>query len=123
MNSLSVTSHSWFSSFAFWQAIRWDIPAVMLVILLGGFAVSLVLTQRRKDFDFADAYRDENGKVSAARVLAVGSWVVASWIVMQDMLDGVPTPEIFWAYCVSFSGSLVLSKAAEKWNGSLPWGK
>lgn len=107
----------------FFQSIRWDVPALMLVALLLGFAISLLLVQKRPDFDFADIYRDENAKPSAARVLAVGTWVAATWYVMQDMLDGVPTPDVYWAYCITFSGSLVLSKAAEKWDGSLPFGK
>jgi hypothetical protein len=110
-------------SFEWFNAIRWDFPALMLIVLLIGFAVSLVLVQLRPDFDLADMYRDDAGKVSAVRVLSVGCWVVATWYVMQDMLDGVPTPEVFWAYVVTFSAAKVLDKAAEKWDGSLPFGR
>jgi hypothetical protein len=110
-------------NFAWFDAVRWDFPAVMLIVLLVGFTISLVLVQLRKDFDLADMYRDDAGKVSAVRVLSVGCWVVATWYVMQDMLDGIGTPEIYWAYVVTFSAAKVLDKAAEKWNGSLPFGK
>ena len=107
----------------FWEAIRWDLPALVLAALLIGFAVSLYLVQRRNDFDFAQMYLDENGKPSTVRVLSVGAWVASTWYVMQDMLDGVPTPEVFWGYVITWSGAKVLEKGAEKWNGSLPFGK
>lgn len=110
-------------TFSWFNAIRWDVPAVMLVVLLVGFLASLIVVQRRPNFDLAQIYKDDSDKVSSARVLAVGAWVASTWYVMQDMLDGVPTPEIFWAYCVTWSAAKVLDKAAEKWDGSLPFGK
>jgi hypothetical protein len=109
--------------FTFFNAVRWDLPALMLGVLLVGFLASLVLVQRRPNFDFAEMYKDDAGKVSASRVLSVGAWVASTWYVMQDMMDGVPTPEVFWGYCIVWSAAKVLDKAAEKWNGSLPFGK
>jgi hypothetical protein len=108
---------------SFFEAVRWDLPAIMLAVLLIGFAASLWLVQKRSDFDLAQIYLDEQSRVSSVRVLAVGTWVVATWIVMQDMLDGLPTPELFYAYVGTFSAAMVLEKAADKWDGSLPFGK
>lgn len=110
-------------NFAFFNAVRWDLPALMLGVLLIGFLASLILVQRRDDFDFAQMYKDADDKVSSTRVLAVGAWVASTWYVMQDMMDGVPTPEIFWAYVITWSAAKVLDKGAEKWDGSLPFGK
>jgi len=106
-----------------WEAIRWDVPKAVLVVLLFGFAWSLWKIQQRDDFDLAEMYRDENGKVSVFRFTSIGTWVVATWYVMQDMMDAVPTVEMFFAYIAVFSGAKVAEKAIEKWNGTFPWSK
>lgn len=121
MKGRDVTTAS--MNWHFWEAIRWDLPAVVLVILLLGFCYSLWATQRQEGFNFADIYRDERGKPSAVRMALVGAWVASTWYVMQDMLDGVPTPEIFWAYVLAWAASKPLDKLAEKWTGNVPFGK
>lgn len=109
------------SAWQFWEAVRWDLPALVLFCMLLAYAWSLWMTQRRRDFDFPDMYRDERGKPSTSRVLSVGAWVVTSWVLMQDALDGVTTTELFWAYALVWSASKPLEKAVEKWNGTFPW--
>lgn len=115
----SLTSFWWH----FWEGIRWDVPKAVLVVLLLGFAWSLIKVQSRQDFDFAEMYKDDNGKVSVFRFTAIGTWVAATWYVMQDMMDGVPTVEAFAMYIAVFSGAKVAEKAIEKWSGELPWSK
>lgn len=109
------------STYKFWETIRWDIPALMLVVLLVGFAYSILALQRRDDFDFAGMYIDENkGKVSLWRVTGFGTWIVGTWVVMQDMLDGVPTIWLQLGYLAIFSGNKIVEKIVDKWNGGIP---
>jgi hypothetical protein len=100
-----------------WEFIRWDVPKVMLVVLLFGFVWSIWKVQGRNDFDFADMFKDKNDKVTSSRFIGIGTWVAATWYVMQDMMDGVPTVEIFGLYIGIFSGVGVASRAIEKWKG------
>lgn len=100
-----------------WESVRWDVPKVVMVVLMFGFIWSVWIVQKRPNFDFADIYKDDNGKVSAARFAGVGTWVACTWYVMQDMMDGVPTAEIFGLYAGIFSGAGVAVKAIEKWKG------
>lgn len=124
VGKVSPSEPSVLSKFQFWETIRWDIPAFVLALLLITWMISLVLVQSRKDFDFADIYRDDvTNKASLVRVTAMGAWVATTWIAMQDALDGVVTPEIFWGYLLGWSGAKVLEKLGEKWNGVLPFGK
>jgi hypothetical protein len=98
------------TSWHFWEAVRWDLPAVVMVAMLLIFIWTLYRTQQQADFNFADMYRGDDGKPSTGRVVAVGAWVVSSWVVMQDTLDAVPT----------WSAAKPLEKFADKWDGALP---
>jgi hypothetical protein len=128
MDSVTVTAaetgmslHSlWWN---LWETVRWDVPKVVLVVLLAGFAWSLWRVQKRADFDLAEMYKDDNGKVSAFRFIAVGTWVAATWYTMQTMMDGVPDDYTFFVYVAVFSGAKVAEKMIEKWNGVMPWSK
>ncbi len=104
-------------NFHIFETIRWDIPAVMLAILLIAFMFALWKVQSRDDFDFAQMFQDSSGKVTVSRFIGVGTWVASTWYVMQDMMDGVPTPEVFGLYIGIFSGAGVAAKAIDKWKG------
>jgi hypothetical protein len=104
-------------NFHIFESIRWDIPAVILAILLISFMLAIWKVQRRKDFDFAQMFQDSSGKVTVSRFIGIGTWVAATWYVMQDMMDGVPTPEVFGLYVGIFSGAGVAAKAIDKWKG------
>lgn len=106
-----------------WESLRWDIPTLVLAVLLIGFCWSVWRVANRSDFDLASIYKDDTGKPSATRFALVGAWVASTWYFMQDMLDGVPDPQIFWGYLVTWSGAKVLEKAIDKWSGQLPFGK
>lgn len=121
--TVTVTASSAVSNFQFWETIRWDLPAVVLVVALLVYGWSIYKTQTRADFDFADMYKGDDGKPSTGRVIAVGAWVISSWVLMQDIMDATPTPELFWAYVIAWSAAKPLEKAAEKWTGTLPWSK
>lgn len=111
------------SSWKFWETVRWDLPAIVMVAMLVVFAWTLYRTQQQADFNFADMYRDDDRKPSTSRLIAVGAWVISSWVLMQDVLDGVPTPEIYWAYVIGWSAAKPLEKMAERWDGSVPFGR
>lgn len=103
--------------FQLWETIRWDVPKVMLAVLLVGFVWSIIKVQRRPDFDFAQMFQDDTGKATVSRFIGIGTWVASTWYVMQDMMDAVPTPEIFGLYIGIFSGAGIAAKAIDKWKG------
>jgi len=114
---------------SFWSNITLnlniDLPAVMLFVMLLLAGYVLWKAQQRKGFDFGNMLRDENAKESAVRIGILVSLAVSSWTMMNHaLLAGKDiNPHIFGLYVFAWSGALVFVKAADKWNGSLPWTK
>jgi hypothetical protein len=102
-----------------------DLPAIILFIMLLLAAHVMLSAQRREGFDFGNMLRDEAGKESAVRIGVLVSLAISSWTVMNHaLLAGKDiNPQIFGLYVFAWSGALVFVKAADKWNGSLPWSK
>ena len=102
-----------------------DLPAIMLalMLLLAGFV--MWRAQKRSGFDFGNMLRDESGKESGVRIGVLVSLAVSSWTLMNHALLAGPSinPQIFGLYVFAWSGALVFVKAADKWNGTLPWSK
>lgn len=101
-----------------------DLPGVVLALMLLFSAFVAWRAQRRSDFDFGRMLLDENGKESAIRLGVLGSFAVSSWVLMAASVK--PTgcdPQLYGLYLITWSGALVFAKAAEKWNGVLPWSK
>ena len=101
-----------------------DVQALLLVVLLAVGLWVIWRAQRRADFDWADALRDEAGKPSALRFGVLVAIAVTSWVVMKVALaKSEDLPQIFWAYLFAWSGAPILREVAAKWNGVLPWSK
>lgn len=99
------------------------VPLLILFMLFGTAWYMLWLAQRKEAFNIEQMFLDENGKVSAARVISTLAFAVSSWYIAIDRLSANPSAEMFLYFLLAWSSSLVLSKVADKWNGSLPFGK
>lgn len=114
---------------SFWTnvtlSLNIDLPAIVLLIMLLVAAYVMWKAQQRRTFDFSNMLRDESGKESSVRIGILVSLAVSSWVVMNHaLLAGKDiNPQIFGLYIFGWSGALVFVKAADKWNGNLPWSK
>jgi hypothetical protein len=100
-----------------------DLPAMILIVLLLAMGWMCLQAQRRSDFDFARMLRDDNGKESALNLGILGSFAISSWTIMHEAFKGSLDSQLFWAYCMTWSGARVFIVAAQKWDGRLPWAK
>lgn len=101
-----------------------DLPAVVLVALLLVSAWVLWRAQKSGRYDLGNMLRDADGKESAQRLAVLGAFAVSSWYLMRAGLASAElNSELYWAYLVTWSGSHVLIKAIEKWDGRFPWGR
>jgi hypothetical protein len=119
-----VTDHK-----SFWSnltlTLNIDLPAIILFIMLLLAGYVMLKAQQKEGFDFGNMLRDENGMESAVRIGVLVSLGVSSWTLMNHALlaGGEISEGIFSIYVFGWSGALVFVKVADKWNGSLPWGK
>ena len=90
-------------------------------ILLCAFIVYVVVvTQRRKDFDFAEMLKS-NGKPSSVRLAVLVSLATSTWVLMQVTLASSPGAsdvliEVYVIYLSVWSGSKVLEKGIDAWS-------
>jgi hypothetical protein len=98
---------------------QWASPAnVILLVTLILLLVVVALAQRRDDFDWADALRDDStDKITVLRVTAIGAFGVSSWVVMHEATENQMTDTMFLIYCVTWSSSILLSKFLDRWSG------
>jgi hypothetical protein len=110
---------------ALFNAFTWDkvIPLLTLVAMFGAITWMLKRAQAKPDFHLEQMFWDENDKTSASRVIALFAFAVSSWDLMAARMADKSTPEQFWGYLAAWSGALVFVKFADKWDGSLPFGK
>jgi hypothetical protein len=99
------------------------IPLLILLALLGFAWAMLSRAQRKDGFNVEDMFRDETGKVTASRVIAFFAFAVSSWWIAVGRLSGKTEDQAFFYYLAAWSGALVFIKFAERWDGSLPFGK
>ena len=104
-----------------------DFPAVVLSLMLIGMALAMISAQRRSDFDWGDAFRDDNGKVSWFRAAVVVSLGISSWVLIYAFMNGVRSTydangmtlvldklfAYFVAYMVVWSGAKIIEKALD----------
>jgi len=108
-----------FSTFAFDKVI----PLLVLVVMLLLIAWMLQNAQKKESFNIEDMFRDEAGKTSAARVIAFLAFAISSWDLMSARLSNAASAEQYAYYLFAWSGALVFVKFADKWDGSMPFGK
>lgn len=103
--------------------IRVLIPLVILFLLLGIAWRLITLAQRKDGFQIEQMFTDEAGKVSAARFLALLAFAISSWALAVQVFSATLSPELYFYYLAAWSGALVFTKFADKWDGSLPFGR
>jgi hypothetical protein len=108
-----------FNAFAFEKVV----PLAALVVMMVAIGWLLNKAQAKEGFNIEQMFWDENSKVSASRVIAFMAFAFSSWDLMAARLGGTHSPEQFWGYLAAWSGALVFVKFADKWDGSLPFGK
>lgn len=108
-----------FNAFAFDKLV----PLLALLIMLASIGWMLAEAQKKDSFNLEEMFHDEAGKTSASRVIAFLAFSFSSWDLMSARLSGQADAQQFAYYLFAWSGALVFVKAADKWNGSLPFGK
>jgi hypothetical protein len=100
------------------QMIAWLTPInLVLFLILLASAVIVWRAQAGTTFDFGNMLRDEEGKESALRLAAFGSFGISTWVLMQLAVTAALTETYFAIYLLTWSGSAVLSKFLEIWKG------
>lgn len=99
-----------------------DLPALLLVAVMGMlfYALYRIQVDPHNNFDFADMFRDENGKPSAARLMILVCGGVSSWGIMYMLMHDDSSkidPVLFGIYVAIWSGSALASKALDIWGG------
>lgn len=94
-----------------------DFPAAILLIMLLGTAWIAIRAQRREDFDWANALRDDGGKESAFRLAIFISLVISSWMliyltlnVMAEKGDLSLLFNFYLAYLAVWSGAKIVER-------------
>jgi hypothetical protein len=87
-----------------------DAPAASLLAMFAIGVYVLFAAQRRADFDWGQALKDDGGKVSALRLaifvaIAVSSWLII-FVTMNVIKDGKDLAELFPFY-MAYLGDLV----------------
>jgi hypothetical protein len=92
-----------------------DLPALMLVavMVLMFYVLYRIQQNPNNNFDFADMFRDETGKPSAARVMVLICGGVSSWLLMYMVIhdDNSRLDPLFYGlYLGAWSGTALASK-------------
>jgi hypothetical protein len=96
------------------------IPGIILAAMVGMFIWVLKKAQIREDFDASEFLRDEDNKLSSIRLFAFIAVSVHTWVIAIETMAGRITDNQMLIYAVTWSASLVLKGAVDKWNGTLP---
>ena len=94
-----------------------DFPAIVLLLLLLLLVFIAAKAQERADFDWGQAFQDENGKVSALRVAVFVANIVSSWVLIAVTMKTIIVADdlknlypVYGIYLICW----VLPKLAEK---------
>jgi len=68
-----------------------DFPAAVLVFMLLGMALAMLAAQRNPNFDWADGFKDETGKVSWGRAAVAGAFCISSWCLIYALMNAIKT--------------------------------
>jgi hypothetical protein len=100
---------------------KWDVWSeptnVVLAISLLATGYVIMKAQSSGKFDFGEMLRDEAGRASSSRVIALGAFSASTWVLMRYTTTNAITDWIWWGYLAAWSGSAVLSKAIDAWRG------
>ena len=121
MNTQQATTY--LQALAATVTINVIVPLAALVMLFGLFAWVLWRAQQNPAFDVSQFLREDSGKLSGTRAFAFVALGVHTWALMTETINGRMTSDLFMAYGMTWSGSLVLFEIAKKWDGRLPLAK
>ncbi len=99
------------------------IPLIILVIMLSIVGYTLLLAQRRDDFDIAQIFCDETKRPTTARFIMLLAFGYSCYYLTSKLLAGRTDSVEFFAFLAAWSSSLAILKLAEKWDGRLPFTK
>ena len=99
------------------------IPLVILVLMLSIVGYTLLLAQRRNDFDIAQIFCDETARPTTARFIMLLAFGFSCYYLTSKLLSGNTDPGEFYAFLAAWSSSLAMLKLAEKWDGRMPFSK
>jgi cbb3-type cytochrome oxidase subunit 3 len=99
------------------------VPGLMFLAMALLFIWVVYRAQGRHDFDASQFLRDEAGQLSSVRLFAFVAVAAHTWVIAVETMAARITPDQMLIYAVTWSASLVLSRAVDKWNGALPWAK
>lgn len=121
-----VTAHAYlqaaaalFNTFAFDKVI----PLLALVMMMSVIGWLLYKAQQKDTFNLEEMFHDESGKTSAARIIAFMAFAISSWDLMSARLSNAADAQQYAYYLFAWSGALVFVKFADRWDGSMPFGK
>jgi len=111
------------------EGLVWDVHFDFPALVLMGMSLLLLLIcwrlQRRKDFDFAQMFKDESGKTSSSRFFSFVCLNISSWAIMYILVSNKGKIEtwILLGYIGIWSGAKVVEKAIDAWaltKGAMP---
>lgn len=102
-----------FNAFIFQQLI----PLLVLTALGYGFSRVLIAAQGRPDFDAAEFFRDDTGKLSFVRMGTAVCLVLHSWAYVTRTHANTITFNETLLYVGVWSGSSVILLVVEAWKG------
>lgn len=117
---IETPATTYFQALAASVTIKVIVPGFMLVAMIALFIWVLFQAQKRSDFDASEFLRDDNGKLSSARLFAFVACGWSTWHLAALTFDSGVSEEKFLVYLGTWSGSLVALKAIETWGNRPP---
>jgi hypothetical protein len=90
--------------------MTFDLPTVVLIVLMVGFVYTVWHISKGHRINFADMFKGEDGKASAGRFIALGAWVFCTWVLVKDSQDSNFSVE----YALGYLGICIAGYAANK---------
>ena len=96
------------------------LPGLLLGVMVTGFIWVLAKSSGQSGFDVSEFLRDDAAKLSSARLFAFVALCIHTWVIAIETMTQRMTSDMMMVYALTWSGSLVLKSAVDKWNGTLP---
>lgn len=96
-----------------WVAIYSSPTNFLLMVFIACGALVMWQVQKRSDFDWAQIFQDEDGRVSAGRFLAIGAFLASTWVMMHTAVEKTLSDGFALGYLAAWSGTMVASKAVD----------
>jgi hypothetical protein len=102
-----------------------DVPSLVLLIMVAAALAAMYSAQRRTDWDWGEMFRDENGKLSAFRLVVAPTWALSAWWVIYLTMNIRVDLKTSWvealnalfpwyvAFLVVWSGAKIVEKVVD----------